>query len=141
MSIKYPIDHPHTLSVDELIQAFQTDATQGISDSEAKQRAIEFGANVYKVKKPKSIWLMIVLQFKSPIVYLLLVAVLLTLYFRDYIESAAIMGVIVINALIGFLMELQAVRSMNSLKKMDVAFSKVIRDGKIQKIPSETLVP
>jgi Ca2+-transporting ATPase len=70
------------------------------------------------------------------IVYLLLIATAVTLYFKDYIEASAIFVVILINALIGFLMELQARQSMEALKEMDVVHSKVIRDGKLQEIPS-----
>ena len=84
---------------------------------------------------------MMLLQFKSPIVYLLFFAVAVTLYFQDYIESFAILAVIFINAIIGFFMELQARNSMKALKEMDVIHSRVIRDGKIQMIPSEKIVP
>lgn len=141
MKIKYPLADPHILSGEEILLAFQTDSEAGISHSEAAQRTKEFGTNVYKAQKQKSIWMMILLQFKSPIVYLLFFAVALTLYLQDYIEAIAISVVILANALIGFLMELQARTSMNALKEMDLSFSKVIRDGKTQEIPSEKIVP
>ena len=141
MSIKYPIENSHALSVDEIVQTFQTNASCGITQSDAEQRTKEFGANIYQTQKQKSIWLMILLQFKSPIVYLLFFAVVVTLYFNDYIEAIAIFVVIFINAIIGFLMELQARSSMNALKEMDVILSNVIRDGKIQDVPSESIVP
>ena len=64
-----------------------------------------------------------------------------SLYFKDYIEAIAIVAVILINALIGFLMELQARSSMNALREMDVILSKVIRDGKVIEIPSEKITP
>lgn len=141
MKIKYPLSDPHTFSVEEILQEFQTDATSGLSQIEAEKRTIEFGANIYQTQKQKSILLMILLQFKSPIVYLLLFAVVVTIYFHNFIEAIAILVVIFINALIGFLMELQARNSMNALREMDVIHSKVIRDGKIQEIPSEKIVP
>ena len=141
MKIKYPLSDPHTFSVEEILQEFQTDATSGLSQIEAEKRTIEFGANIYQTQKQKSILLMILLQFKSPIVYLLLFAVVVTIYFHNFIEAIAILVVIFINALIGFLMELQARNSMNALKEMDVILSKVIRDGKIHEIPSEKMVP
>ena len=59
---------------------------------------------------------MLLLQFKSPIVYLLLFAVAVILYFQNYIEAIAIGVVIFLNALIGFFMDLQACSSMNALK-------------------------
>jgi len=141
MKIKYPPDDPHTLSVKEILQSFQTNAETGISQSEAENRTKEFGANIYEAKKQKSVWLMLLLQFKSPIVYLLVAAASVTLYFKNYIEAGAIAVVILVNALIGFFMELQARSSMNALREMDVILSKVIRDGKVQEIPSEKLTP
>jgi Ca2+-transporting ATPase len=141
MKIKYPLAFPHTFSVEEILHEFKADATIGISRTEAAKRAIEFGSNVYQAQKQKSILLMIILQFKSPIVYLLLFAVVITLYFQNYIEAIAILVVILVNALIGFLMEMQALHSMNALKEMDIILSKVIRDGKIKEIPSENIVP
>lgn len=141
MNIKYPQVDSHALSVEEVLLAFQTDANAGISDAEAENRARQFGANVYQSKKQRSIFLMILLQFKSPIVYLLLVAVAVTLYFQNFVEAIAIMVVILVNALIGFLMELQARNSMDALKEMDVAVSKVLRNGQMKEVPSEQIVP
>lgn len=84
---------------------------------------------------------MLLIQFKSPIVYLLLATAAVTLYFKNYLEAGSIGIVIIVNAIIGFFMELQARSSMKALKEMDVILSKVIRDGKKQKIPSEKLTP
>lgn len=141
MKINYPVVDPHTFTVDEILETFQTNAESGISEAEAEQRTKEFGPNVYQTQKQKSMWMMLLLQFKSPIVYLLFFAVAVTLYFQNYIESISIAVVILVNALIGFLMELQARSSMNALKEMDIIVSSVIRDGKIQEIPSEKIVP
>jgi Ca2+-transporting ATPase len=139
--MKYPIEDTHTLSVEEVLHSFETDSVTGISQPEAEKRNKEFGLNVYQAQKQKSIWLMLLMQFKSPIVYLLVFAVVVTLYFQNFIEAIAIMVVILVNALIGFLMELQARSSMNALKEMDVILSRVIRDGKTQEIPSEKIAP
>ena len=139
MKINYPIKNPHTVSVEEILHLFQTDIAAGLNKTEAEKRSDTFGLNVYKTQKIKPIWLMLLQQFNSPIVYLLVVGAAVSLYFQDFIEAIAIGVVILINALIGFLMELQARNSMNALKEMDVILSKVIRDGKTQEIPSEKL--
>lgn len=141
MKIEYPIEDVYTLSVEETISVLQTDIEKGLTQSEADIRFKEYGANIYEAKKQKSIWFILVMQFKSPIVYLLLVAAAVTLYFKDYLEAGAIGIVIIVNALIGFFMELQARSSMKALREMDVILSKVIRDGKTQKIASEKLTP
>lgn len=141
MKIKYPSADPHAFSVAEILPAFQTDPITGISQCEAEKRLKEFGPNVYESKQQKSIIRMVVQQFKNPIVYLLLFATAVTLYFQHFLEAISILIVIIINALIGFLMELQARKSMKALKEMDVILSKVVRDGKVQEVPSETIVP
>ncbi len=141
MQINYPVQDIYTRSAEEILQAFQTDAANGISTAEANKRTMEFGANVYKTQKQKSLWLMLLQQFKSPIVYLLVFGAAVSFFYRDFIEGFAIIAVILINALIGFFMEWQARSSMNALKEMDVILSKVTRDGKTLEIPSEKLAP
>ncbi|PSR14214.1 MAG: ATPase [Bacteroidetes bacterium] len=141
MKIKYPLAHPHTFSAAEVLRALQTDSVAGISQLEAAKRTKSFGPNVYQTQKQRSVLWILLLQFKSPIVYLLFFAVAVTLYFQDYIEAISILVVILVNALIGFLMELQARSSMNALKQMDVIHSRVIREGEIQEIPAEKIVP
>ncbi|MFN7792390.1 MAG: cation-transporting P-type ATPase, partial [Cyclobacteriaceae bacterium] len=120
MKITYPLNDVHTLSVEELSHAFQTNVETGLTNPEAANRSKQFGLNVYQIQKQKSIWMMILQQFKSPIVYLLLAGAAVSVYFQDYIEAIAIAVVILVNALIGFLMELQARNSMNALREMDV---------------------
>lgn len=141
MKINYPPSDPHTFSVEEILVAFQTDSLDGLSQAEAERRANEYGPNVFHSQKQKSVLLILLQQFNSPIVYLLIFATAISLYFQNNMEAIAIMVVILINALIGFLMEMQARNSMNALKKMDVILSRVIRDGVIQEIPSEKIVP
>jgi P-type Ca2+ transporter type 2C len=141
MKITYPVDDAHILSVEEVFQTLNTNTETGLSSAESENRLKEFGPNSYQRQKQKSIGSMILQQFRSPIVYLLLAGAGVSLYFQDYIEAIAIMVVILINALIGFFMELQARNSMNALREMDVIRSKVIRDGKVQEIPSEKLTP
>lgn len=139
MNIKYPIDSPFTLTKDSLINNLKTDPTEGLKSDEAANRTKEYGANTYHIKRQKSIWIIALLQFKNAIVYLLAAAAFVSAYFGDYMESTAILVVIIINAIIGFFMELQARNSMNALKEMDIIKTHVIRDGEKQEIASEKI--
>lgn len=141
IAFEYPIKKASALTVESLLKTLLTDKDKGISDAEASKRSAKFGLNIYKSQKQKSIWQMMLEQFNSPIVYLLFLAAFASLYFKNNIEAITIFMVILINALIGFFMELQARSSMLALKKMDVSYSKVIRAGKTIEIPSEQLVP
>jgi P-type Ca2+ transporter type 2C len=139
MKIQYPIKNAHVLSVEEILKSFQTNVNQGLSRQEANYRNNTFGLNIYESQPQKSVWLILLEQFKSPIVYLLAFAALVSAYFSNYIEAVAIAVVILLNALIGFLMEMQARSSMNALKQMDINTTRVFRDGKLQEINSEKI--
>lgn len=141
MQIEYPVKTAYSSTVESLENALTTDKEKGISEAEASKRSTAFGLNSYKSQKQKTIWRMILEQFNSPIVYLLFAAAFASLYFKNNIEAVTIFIVILINAIIGFFMELQARSSVQALKKMDVSYSKVIRGGKTIEIPSEHLVP
>lgn len=141
INIQYPIKSPQSLSVEEISTIFQTDINQGLSQREAHNRNNNFGLNIFEAQTQKSVWLILWEQLKSPIVYLLAFGALVSLYFLNYIEASAIFVVILVNALIGFLMEMQARSSMNALKEMDIIKSRVYRDGKLQEINSEKITP
>ncbi|MBC7913929.1 MAG: HAD-IC family P-type ATPase [Pyrinomonadaceae bacterium] len=141
MSIKYPIENVHALSLPQTLEAFKSDTALGISQEEANKRSEQFGPNIYQAQKQKSLGEIFIHQFKSLIVYILLVGALVSFYFNDIIDALAILVVVLVNALIGFFMELQARSSMNALREMDVIHSKVLRDGKVSEIPSEKLTP
>jgi Ca2+-transporting ATPase len=140
MKMNYPKKDVYKLSIEATVQLYETNAEKGITSVEADSRIKQFGANKYEAQKQKSSVKIFLLQFKSSIVYLLFAAAFVTVYFKDYMEASAIVVVILINALIGFLMELQARSSMHALKKMDISLCKVIRDGLVQELPSEKLV-
>jgi Ca2+-transporting ATPase len=74
-------------------------------------------------------------------VYMLLVAVGLSFFFKEWLDGFAILAVIVINAVIGFVMEFQAERSMDALKKMTQVNAKVFRNKNLIEIPSSEIVP
>ena len=80
-------------------------------------------------------------QFKSPVVYLLGVASALAFYFGELEESAAIVAVLAINALIGFVTELKAARSIEALRALGSRTAHVRREGRVRLIPAEELVP
>ena len=139
MKNKFPNHDIHTLDISKVLQDFGTNPEVGLSKSEATARVKKYGLNAYTSQKPKSPWLILLEQFKSPIVYLLVFGAVVSLFFKDYMEAAAILVVILVNAIIGFLMEMQARSSMKTLKEMDIIKTKVFREGKVEIIPAENL--
>lgn len=132
---------PFSIEVDDVLNHLQSDAVKGLSHAEAKNRLTSFGANKISAEKNKSAWIIFFSQFKSPIVWLLIVAAGLSFYFQEWLDGIAILIVILINSIIGFYMEFQAERSMNALKKLSAVPGKVLRNGQIQEINSEEIVP
>ncbi|HUE96961.1 MAG TPA: HAD-IC family P-type ATPase, partial [Longimicrobiaceae bacterium] len=80
-------------------------------------------------------------QFKDPLIYILLLAALVTLLLRDYTDTGVILSVVLLNALIGFVQERRAQQAMRSLARMSAQQAEGIRDGTEREIPSRDLVP
>lgn len=131
----------HSLPQSNIGEVLDSNVEQGLTDDEVKNRIMVFGHNVISHEKKKSPWIIFLQQFASPIVYLLLVAAGLSFFFREWLDGIAILMVIFINAIIGFYMEYQADRSMETLKKLSTIPTRVLRNGKVIEINSEEVVP
>lgn len=132
---------PYSVPVTQLIAEFGNDSEKGLNSFEATNRIEKYGRNTILSEKGKHPLKIFLDQFNNLMVYLLLFAAAMSFWFQEYLDAFAILLVILINATIGFWMELQAERSMNALKKMASVPSKVIRDSKLTEIASEELVP
>lgn len=113
----------------------------GLDGGEAKKRRRVHGPNRLREARRKSAWQVLADQFKSLIILLLAVAAALSFAFGEWMEGIAIAVVIAINGAIGFLTELRAIRSMEALRRLGSVIAKVRREGGIQEISAEELVP
>ena len=125
----------------EIAGALRVSVADGLADREAKSRRKQYGPNRLRRAKPASAWTILAEQFESLLVALLAVAAVLSLAFGEWVEGAAILAVILINAAIGFVTELRAVRSMEALQHMGSVEAKTRRDSRVRRIPAEKLVP
>ena len=132
---------PHAQELTDLYGTLKTDPENGLSVTESIKRIEQYGHNELDKHTRKSRLQILVSQFSNSIVYLLAGAAAVSFAFGDNNEGIAILAVILINSLIGYILESQANRSMEALKKLDKVFAKVIRDGKIKEIESRELVP
>src|SRR5680860_105158 len=126
--------------IEQVIAELESSQT-GITDEEAAKRKSKYGPNTIRVEEERSLWSILFAQLKSPVVYLLVAATVVSFSFGDFTEGFAILVVIVINTAIAFIMEKQALQSMQALKKLDKIKAKVFRNGDMKEIPSEELVP
>jgi Ca2+-transporting ATPase len=113
----------------------------GLDEVEVKRRRKQYGSNRLRQAKKRSPWQILLDQFKSLVVLLLIVAAGIALAFGEWVDSIAIAVVVVVNAAIGFLTEMRAVRSMEALREMGRVTTKVRREGQIKEISAEELVP
>ena len=131
----------HTLTIEEATVLLKSDTEQGLSIDEAKERLDSFGLNTIEDAKSISPFTILVNQFKSPIVFLLLFAAAMSFWFKEWLDGIAILLVLIINAAIGFYMEFKAHKSVAALKKLSSIPAKVLRSGKLNEINSEEIVP
>ena len=113
----------------------------GLTDEDAKKRLVRYGPNKLVEEEKISKLKILLHQFTSPLIYILLIAGIVTILLNEYIDSGVIFAVILLNAVIGFTQEYKAEESVKALKRMVVPKAKVIRDGREKEINSEELVP
>ncbi|RLI75901.1 ATPase P [Archaeoglobales archaeon] len=115
-------------------------SSQGITDEEAAKRLILYGYNEIKEEKKISEILRFLSHFNDPLIYILIVAGLITTFLHRYIDTAIIFIVVLINAVIGYIQERKAEKTIESLKKLVEVKARVIR--RVEKeVPAKELVP
>ena len=111
----------------------------GLTEKEAKERLAHYGPNKLAEEKKVSRLRIIMGQFTSPLIYILLIAAIVTAVFREYVDTGVIISVVLLNALIGYLQEYKAEESVKALQKMVVLKARVFRDGMEKEIHIEWL--
>lgn len=125
----------------ETVMSLLQSSSQGLTQQEAELRLQRHGANRLKPPRMQSAWMRFLLQFHNVLIYVLLAAALVTAFLQQWVDTAVIMGVVVINALIGFIQEGKAEQALNAIRKMLSLEATVLRDGCRRQIAAEQLVP
>jgi Ca2+-transporting ATPase len=134
-------NHPWSWQKDKLLEHFNVSLDVGLSQAEAKKRLKVYGFNRLQEIKRKSIWKILVNQFESLIIIILAAATGISFILGDWIEGIAIGVAIIIFVIIGFFTELRAVRSIEALRRLGSVNTKVRREGNLEEIPAQKLVP
>lgn len=130
----------HAHDFDSVFNSLET-SENGLSFSESKKRTEKYGFNEIEKGDRGKYLLKFIRQFNSFLVFILVAAAVISFFFGSMFDVYVITGVIIVNALIGFVQEFKAEKAMDSLRKMIVSNSKVFRDGELVKVPSRELVP
>ncbi|MDH7594289.1 MAG: cation-transporting P-type ATPase [Methanomicrobiales archaeon] len=135
----YVPEHPHACSVEEVQRSLET-GSQGLSEEEVARRRESFGKNLIEEEEVNKLELFL-RQFRNFLIYILVVAALISLFTGDLKDFGVIIALILANGLIGFWQELKAETSIRALKQLTETRVRVLREGKINEIPSRELVP
>jgi P-type Mg2+ transporter len=113
----------------------------GLTSSEASERINKYGSNRLKPARRSDVFTLLISQFKSPIVLILLGATGLSFFLHNYTDASIILTIVVISALLGFWQEHGASNAVAKLLEIVQIKAAVVRDGKEQEIPVESIVP
>ena len=133
----------HKKTKEQIVKEFDTNLTTGLSLDEVNLRTSKYGLNELEGKKKVSIFVKFLLEFKDPLIIILLAAAVISLIidYHEWVESLIIFIVVTLNAILGVFQENKAEKSLEALKKMSSPLCKVIRDGNVQQVETTSLVP
>lgn len=130
----------HSFSIEKTLQELKSQSI-GLTEKEVKKRARRFGLNKISEEKPFPKVKLFLEQFKSPLVYILLAAGIVTLLLNEYADTIVILGAVLLNTIIGYLQESKAGQALRKLKKILQVKAIVFRDGQEKRILQKKLVP
>ena len=130
----------HTKNIDETLSVLETNSS-GLTTEEASERQEKYGLNVLPSKAEMTLLQHFLQQFKSPIIYILLLAALMALSIHEYTDAGFILLVLVVNAVIGTYQEYSASKKAQLLQNLIKANVMVLRDDVIHEINSRYIVP
>lgn len=141
-------DEPHRKTAEEVLTALRTDADRGLTEAEAERRLARVGANELDSAEPRPEWRKFLDQFLDILVLLLIAAACISaaiwLHERATAapyEAIAIMAIVILNGMMGYIQEARAERAVAALRAMTAAHANVVRDGERRSVPTTTLVP
>src|ERR1044071_268607 len=129
-----------SIAATEMLQQLQTTA-QGLTTDEAQARLTRYGANLLKPKKKSDALTLLVSQFKSPIILILVFATGLSFFFHDPVNALIILTIILVSGLLGYWQEHSAANAVEKLLAIVQIKASVLSDGSPKEIPVEAIVP
>ncbi|WP_321371849.1 cation-transporting P-type ATPase [uncultured Draconibacterium sp.] len=131
----------HSTDIAEVLSIMESDPTKGLDKNHVDKRREEYGSNILTPKAGESWYMLLLKQFHQPLVYILLIATAVVGLMGEWVEMFAILGVVLVNAVIGFVQESKAQKAIESLSSVSGGQATVIRNGIRQLINAEELVP
>ncbi len=131
----------YNISWEKVVKKLNSDIQKGLSKKEVEARQQKFGKNLLPEEIPFSKLRIFLEQLKSPLIYILIIAGIITLVLNEYTDSIVIFGAVILNTIVGFFQENKAIETLRKLKKIVKIKAEVIRDGNPKIVDSTELVP
>ena len=131
----------HALTAYEVVLLLETDRHRGLTEADAADRLARFGPNLLPHAEATGPLGRFLRQFQHPLIYVLLAAGVTTLVLGEVVDSVVIFGVVLVNAVIGFVQESKAEAALDALRSMVRTEARVVRDANARTIASDELVP
>lgn len=128
-------------SILETLRVLETEPEKGLDAEEAARRLARWGTNTFAEKKQKNLFQKFLAQLNDPLIYILLAAVGISVFLKEYGDAAIILAIVFLNAIIGVVQEAKAEKSLEALKKMTSPAALVRRSGAAVEIPASEVVP
>jgi Ca2+-transporting ATPase len=135
------LDTMHAQPLEAVLRVLHTDLANGLSTAEVQRRLGIYGPNQLAEGAGTQFWRLVLEQFKSFLVLLLLGSAAISIAIGELVDAVAILAIVVVNAILGVLQEWRAEQSLQALKRMAAPTATVMRDGHQDNIPAGELVP
>ena len=128
---------PYRMNIQEVVQETYSDLDKGLSEQEAAARLRDQGKNELLKKKKETVFQMFLEQFQDPMVIILIIGAIVSIFLKEYIDASIILTVIILNAIIGVVQEFKAEKAIDALEKLSTPKAFVVREGFLRKGPSQ----
>jgi len=140
--IPFLTESAHTLSTERVLSlAGDVSQAQGLPAAEVQKRVLRFGTNQLAEAPPVPAWRKLIAQFTDLVIWILIVAAVISGLMQEWADTVAILAIVIVNGIIGYLQEEKAGRALAALQKMSSPMAKVVRDGALKLVPARELVP
>ncbi len=131
----------HHCSENSILNKLNPHPSHGLNKTEVNQKQKKHGLNTLTLQKQQGPILRFLKQFHQVLVYILLAAIAVKIFLGSWVDAGVIFGVVLLNAIIGFIQENKALRALDALSKALVTQANVLRDGEKQRVNAQQLVP
>ena len=128
-------------SKEEVVSQLSTSTDKGLSNEEAQKRLEKYGPNALKEEGKQSMLSKIIAQFNDFLILILIVAAVISYFVGEKVDAVVIIAIVIVNAALGIYQEGKAEKSLEALKKMAAPSAKILRNGNVEVIPSNNVVP